>query len=310
MAVFNFRWSPSNGFRVTKAIITPLEKGFVRLDVVPTTNWKFTPGQYVYLYVGGSIRDRPWESHPFTVYSYDVPDSPPSSASTSLKDGTTESPVSPVSLRDPNVINGADRVLRLYIRPYGGMTKRLAQLSDPGTSLKRTVLIEGPYGHGIALRHYDNVLLVAGGVGITAIMPYFAQLTTSNTSKFQKVHIIWAVHELSSIKEIYQHLIRLSSEQRNVSIYITGQSDTQDGAEAKIMDELDHEKGSKAVEAKMGSGRPKVREIIDETAQQPGSLAVVACGPGGMIDDCRAACVANLSTKRATIEFFSEDFGW
>lgn len=63
-------------------------------------------------------------------------------------------------------------------------------------------------------------------------------------------------------------------------------------------------RGLQAVEA------DNIASLLEADAQAAGSLAVIACGPGALIDDCRKACVGFLSTNNDPIEFFSESFEW
>ena len=41
-----------------------------------------------------------------------------------------------------------------------------------------------------------------------------------------------------------------------------------------------------------------------------GSLAVIACGPGQMVDDARLAVVYAMDGGKDDIEFFEESFNW
>lgn len=314
IVIYNLRWSRSHGWRVTNAAITHLDLGFIRLDITPLARWKFEPGQYLYLYMVGSVRDRPWESHPFTIYSYHVPEptTTTTSSSPAVRSSSEQEKKQELgSQSSSSSSTTSDGLITLYVRPYGGMTSRLANLAKPGEVVLHPILVEGPYGHGLPLHHFDNVTLIAGGVGITALMPYFNQLAAV-ASPTQHVHMIWIVHELARVKGIHQDILSLSSPSKTVSIYVTAQNKAISEAESRLLLDLDQDNSSilTSVSIALGTGRPVCHDLIAETAERAGSLAVAACGPGGMIDDCRTACVEMLSTNRATIEFFSEVFGW
>lgn len=61
-------------------------------------------------------------------------------------------------------------------------------------------------------------------------------------------------------------------------------------------------------------GRPDVRSIVtlasDEAKASSSSLAVLACGPGHMADDTRAAVHKVMRGGFHNIEYFEEAFGW
>jgi NAD(P)H-flavin reductase len=306
---WNVRWSRAKGWRVTNAAITHLERGFVRLDVHPVKGWEVKPGQHVYLHVVGSFRDRPWESHPFTIYDHHVPEIalPPTLPPPQGEKKRTSG--SPSSTPSSNV-TPSSATMTFYIRPWNGMTSRLAQLaqrpSEESVVRHHPVLIEGPYGHSLPLHNFDNVTLIAGGVGMTALMPYFKH--TSRMQR-QRVHMIWIVHELASLHGIHRDILAFSSPSTTVSIYVTSQHEPASEVQSSFLLGLD--KDLARVNIALGTGRPSCSALLAEEAEtSTGSLAVVACGPAGLMDDCRAACVEMLDTKRAAIEFFSEEFGW
>lgn len=60
----------------------------------------------------------------------------------------------------------------VYIRRQAGVTKRLMDYCGGKNPHRSTpVLIDGPYGTGLNLGMYDHVLLLAGGSGITFLIP-------------------------------------------------------------------------------------------------------------------------------------------
>lgn len=123
----------------------------------------------------GVVSADPQQSHPFTI----------ARASTS---GTST---------DDNVKSS----LRLLIKTRSGLTRKLASRAaanqitntntDPLSSRKgMRVIVEGPYGHlSERLEAFDDVLLIAGGVGGTFVWPIAEDLTR----KGKKFKLIWTV---------------------------------------------------------------------------------------------------------------------
>jgi predicted ferric reductase len=110
------------------------DRQMTKLEVL--VPWKVTrPGQYCYLsFPELSLRER-IQSHPFVVAWW------------------TES--------------GSDTKLTFLIETQNGLTARLAREAS-----LRSVQIEGPYGQDLPVEKYDNVMLVAKGVGIAGVLPY------------------------------------------------------------------------------------------------------------------------------------------
>lgn len=88
----------------------------------------------------------------------------------------------------------------VFIRQQAGMTQRLMKFcggSQPerGTS----VLIDGPYGRPANLGMYDQVLLVAGGAGISFCLPILQDLVRrmdeAPAMPCKIVHLIWSVRD-------------------------------------------------------------------------------------------------------------------
>ena len=50
--------------------------------------------------------------------------------------------------------------------------------------------------------------------------------------------------------------------------------------------------------------------ISDFVRNAPASVAVLACGPAGMVDDIRGAVCSNVEKAKARLDYFEEAFGW
>lgn len=172
-----------------RSIVTELggASDYVRVDV-PDIRWNRIPGRHAYLYFPTVSRWAPWENHPFSVM-------PTSMLTTKSDANSTEvaHPTRPVARSGSSTDStGADRDveksspvvqnhsqapvrrhnrgLTFFVKKGAGFTKKLQAHTNLLT------LVEGPYPNnstGQVLR-CDRLLLIAGGIGITAIVPFVA----------------------------------------------------------------------------------------------------------------------------------------
>ncbi|KAG7285983.1 hypothetical protein NEMBOFW57_008279 [Staphylotrichum longicolle] len=115
-----------------RAHVTALGDGYIRVDI-PSVRWAPTPGQHAYVYFPTLAPLRPWENHPFSII--------------------------------PTPTTG----ITLLIKQSAGLTRHL----QPRANL--LALLDGPYTNCPApssILRCDRVLLVAGGIGITGLLPW------------------------------------------------------------------------------------------------------------------------------------------
>ncbi|KAL5093143.1 hypothetical protein Trisim1_011933 [Trichoderma cf. simile WF8] len=184
---------------VQRAHIINISDDIVRVDI-DGIHWGFQPGKVVYAYFPTLQPLRPWENHPFSVLPTAMLERsnavvPALDKDTSSSHGSgcpddiektvvsQQKPVKPVasaSERQPTA------GITLFIRKSTGLTKALAAGTDILT------LLDGPYpGNPIApISQCDRVLLVCGGIGITAILPW--------VDSHPNVKLAWSVKEYAS----------------------------------------------------------------------------------------------------------------
>lgn len=207
-----------------------------------------------------------------------------------------------------------DGQLLLIARALNGNTKRLASLArsaallDGGDENKietTPLILEGPYGASARLPDFslfDRVLLVAGGVGATFIVPVWRHIHSQSSdylSKAGEVQFVWAVRKL--VETSWAFPVERADEKSNlegVDIYVTGapvgessaNGNTANGIRESIemaeRDKLMEEDDDKAL-VKRGISvrysRPVLREVVDEAfAGHAERVAVLVCGPAGM----------------------------
>lgn len=171
-------------FGLRMASITAVDDDYVRIDIP-----RIRANGHVYLFFP-TLSWRVWENHPFSVAASAVP--PTTSAPSLDETAISETPktMAPTSIRaihsapsidhgqrdagmcssdlvDQRVVGPAKLGLTFVVRRQKGMTAMLM-------ARKRVpVLIEGSYGHHSATSSLaPNVVCIAGGVGITAVLPY------------------------------------------------------------------------------------------------------------------------------------------
>lgn len=165
----------SGSSRMTQAQVSLLESDVINVKVKTPINWNMGPGQYVFIHFS---KFSLLQSHPFSVVG-------PSD------DGES---------------------FQLMCKARGGITKRvhkaLSSDSMRGPQLM-PVLIEGPYGVHCPVQRYDTVLLVAGGIGITGIIPY-AEHLVNDVTKQQHIILIWTVGNLEEFTWVQDRLLKLN----------------------------------------------------------------------------------------------------
>jgi len=187
------------------------------------------------------------------------------------------------------------------------------------------LVLEGPYGRHLPVEHYDNVLLLAGGVGITAILPYLRHLANLSTSR---VRFEWVVRDEDSVNW-FKKDIAAAAESPNVEVEIhvtkSGVGDVESarghvsidlGAKRQKVVEISatsEEMGETASLARYFAigHRPSLKAVVTrQTTESIGSLAVVACGPDTFVDETRQAVADNVTKAIGTLDYFEEAFTW
>jgi predicted ferric reductase len=158
-----------NGMR--RSDVTQISEDIVRIDI-NGIRWDAKPGRHTYAYFPSLNPLRPWENHPFSIipttllqsHSHNLPNPSDSSSSeheaptdveksASFTHTTIHAPRTPAEL----VTSG----ISLYIRKSTGLTKTLLDGPYPNTSTA-------------AVLRTDRLVLIAGGIGITAILPFLS----------------------------------------------------------------------------------------------------------------------------------------
>jgi predicted ferric reductase len=171
MRVFYLNWTKP--FRMSwligdEAAVTLMPENAIKITIPTQTKWR--PGQYVYIRMPGiSV----FENHPFTVASLCSDDF-------------------------PSEYGEGYRDMVLVFRPFGGFTNKVLRAAlQHGPWHTYRAFIDGPYG-GMTRRieAFDNVVLIAGGSGITAIVSQLLALIKSmrdGKAVTKRINVIWAL---------------------------------------------------------------------------------------------------------------------
>ena len=268
---------------VCKANITVIDEDYIRLDVPGITG----EGQ-AYLYFP-TLTWRVWENHPFSIAGgmlYNTSPDNIKSQKESVSSSASSAHASPTSVSDiekaPNLAvapvskhtsRSASPTLGLsfIIRTHSGTTALLRSRSS------LPVLVEAPYAGSLlhpthaALNQHPRLLCIAGGVGVTALLPLLAAHRGSRK-------LAWGVRHASLLGGL------------------------QDLMESNAM-------AGVTVETTVGR-RMDVRALVEEeAARTDGSLAVVVSGPPGMADEVRLA-VAGVAARGGQVDFVEESYSW
>ncbi|KAL3426270.1 ferric reductase like transmembrane component [Phlyctema vagabunda] len=281
--------------RITKVPHTKLLKLQVPIPATKIGRFKAAPGQHVYLSIppesaptAGSVAIHNLLFNPFTV------------AAVSENDITL--------------------VLRTQSGPTTKALDGLARLSKA----RPPINIEGPYGTTQRFPNlaasYDRVLLVAGGVGATFILPIYhsvgEQMEAEGKSS-ERLTLAWSMRsaaEASWAMDLEEG--RSLSADENAKIFFTRSNadDREHHEEIPVdgsveMDELDGPQDE--LLPATGRQRPDLRKIVDAVFSHGSeeSVAVIFCGPAVMARDLRQ----NLSRwvdKGRSVWYHDEAFGW
>lgn len=161
----------------------------IKIKVKYSNLWEAHSGHYVFVHFVEPL----WsitQSHPFSCYH------------------------SPVA--------GEKDTLVLCMRVLDGKTKRIAKVLSMQQQNKHhtRVLLDGPYGHHFPLANSDTIVLIAGGIGITAIYSYACRLRSQCEKK--RVILVWIVRNYETLETFNDELnfIRVG-EAVEVQLYVT-----------------------------------------------------------------------------------------
>lgn len=294
-----------SGFK-NSAIATLHDDDVITVSVKYSSRWELRPGQYCYIRILHS--NLFWQAHPFSVYKSPSP---------------------------------GDNTIHFAIKTRTGATKKLRDFLQyqPSRSADIPVFIEGPYGHEAPVQKFDHLLLMAGGIGVTATYSYALEAR----GRGQHVVFMWIIQDLQPLEWFGDELLALTGDPGfELQIYVTrnfglsgGETEADDDLESALYttngdDEKSYEcqettqertpPRTKSVSSAqrikdqyanifMGR-RPDVREEVTKLMSNRGTIAVVSCGPPAFVDNIRSSIVKNITDTEERVDYFEEAFSW
>ena len=259
--------------------------------------------------------------------------------------------------------------LLFLVRPYSGVTKRLllhataqksAEASVENTSrsmwsLKvkaednHHVLIDGPYGgleqHRAIYRLYDHIVFIAGGGGISAMLPWLVSLSRQiadldEPCRVQRVDLIWCIRHASArawVEEELRECLRLAGHCVHVDVYATDGklediSSSESASDHVVSDDevsknmgvsvtaqekekggVDRSPSSRARTPRIHAGRPHLPSLLPGIVSHRRTM-IMGCGPNSLkIDLSNTAAKLQskvLGNEADEIVLHTETFGW
>ncbi|KAL5362004.1 hypothetical protein BJX96DRAFT_166324 [Aspergillus floccosus] len=284
----------------------------IRLELYPgSLNLCPTPGQYYFLYQ--PFRLTGWESHPFTLGTWTYESAAPPATQSLAAKGDPNIDVSQVPLLSDSSSGssrslavpseGDPKVLKLvfWIRPFDGWTRHLRQQCkrSPDRKLETALLLEGPYGEQFPLSNYESVLLVVGGTGIAAAVPYIqdhlarcAEKSETAQPLTRDIHLIWTTRQEAFIQHVVTQDLEpvLGRSDFRASFYVTSRAEPDRARDEGL---FRNSPSPPKMNLNILQGRPDLQSLILSHAQEAhlsdSSAAVMVCGPPAMADEARLA---------------------
>lgn len=309
------RFARLAAFGVQKAHVRLLANETLKVTIPRPAYWRPYPGAHAFIHFL-----RPtcfWQSHPFTIV-----------------DLQTEK-----------------NTLVFYLKVKGGMThglyRYLSKQMDNSAPIR--VMVEGPYGLRIPLRHYSSLVLIAGGTGIPGL--YSEALDILKTDVDQRIKLYWIVRHYQSIEWFYEELQALRNTRVEPVVYVTqahlglgapigvlaelGDADADslektdsvqnlektvsldkfhksDSDNLQSVDSVDHVRllQNQLDHVQFREGRPDIDAVVrQEIADAGSSIGFVTCAHHLVVDDTRLAVRSNL-VEGKRVELFEKLQMW
>jgi hypothetical protein len=319
------------------------EANVIKIEVTPAHSMiRPKPGQHHFIYKPFSLTG--WENHPFTLGHWEresantlLPLQVRGHIADSKEVRVSEYEISPVtelscsttsSIRDSQ----AGKLI-FWVKPFDGWTKQIRGqcLKAENNRTKMRLLIEGPYGHNAGLDSFESVLIIVGGTGFAAGMPYIdeylhnsktALMGNDNGSRTRHLQLVWTCRNAAYIGDVCRNALAPAFNRSDIRMEFrtTRKDDSSAGTEASVKNEKDYgviETVNFGNDITITRGRPDIPAIIQEAAEKytsrkapTGKLAVFVCGPAGMADAARDSVCKVLRAGYHDVEYFEDAFGW
>jgi hypothetical protein len=256
---------------VRRAKVADVGDGFVRVDV-EGIRWGAAPGRHVYVYFPTLNPLRPWENHPFSLLPTEI-----------LRSSNHS-----ISAKDSGLAAGSE-----YndVEKHEGTTVRTKTTLDGNTTAGLTLFIRKSTGMTKSLKAHDNLLTLLDG-------PYPSNPTKSVLRCDRLLLIGGGIGITGLLPWTNSH----SNAKLCWSVKKTAECLVQavDGALSVVSEK----------EVRVGR-RLDINALLSQEVHSGwAKIGVVACGPGGLCDDVRAAVAAAGKKEKVIFELEVEAYSW
>ncbi|KAF2839972.1 hypothetical protein M501DRAFT_932870 [Patellaria atrata CBS 101060] len=284
-----FPVGPAHSLRGYPTTLKHLPGNITRIVVSVPGNLTWRPGQHAYIRMPKlSILD----NHPFTIASI------------------------PRQTKDCE----KEHKMVFLVRAHTGFTHTL---STHAHDLR--TLIDGPYGAHLRPLHriYDDIICVAGGTGITAILPmamHLAEKMSRVECVLKTVRLVWMIRDkdwLSWIQEEIEQVKSIAAGSKGrviLDVYVTAR-----GPKPVTAEEILESSAETLVQMSPGFLmtthylKPEISQLLPDLIKGPRSL-VLGCGPDAMktsLSNTIAGLQQRvLSGNMMEVALRTETFGW
>jgi Ferric reductase like transmembrane component/FAD-binding domain len=256
---------------VRRAKVADVGDGFVRVDV-EGIRWGAAPGQHVYAYFPTLSPLRPWENHPFSV----------------LPTAMLRSSNRSMSAKNSDLAAG---IAHDDVEKHEGTTIRTRTVLDGITTAGLTLFIRKSTGMTKSLKAHDSLLTLLDG-------PYPNNPTKSVLRCGRLLLIGGGIGITGLLPWVNSH----SNAKLCWSVKETAECLVQamDGVLSGVSEK----------DVRVGR-RLNIRALLSQEVHSGwAKIGVVACGPGGLCDDVRAAVAAAGKKERAIFELQVDAYSW
>ncbi|RGP72465.1 hypothetical protein FSPOR_2676 [Fusarium sporotrichioides] len=287
---------------IKKAYITKVDERYLQIDIP-----EMDAHGHCFVYFP-TLSWRPWENHPFSIVNCtrgQLEGEVAQSSSSSQVEGKSQSPtdaslfkeVGMVAVKAPSSSTGNNTIkpgITLFVSPEHGLTSRLPKKADTGISIP--ILVECSYGHEDPTRFmpttdYPNTLAIAGGVGITAVLPALQSSLSMYARPIGTSKLYWGTRNRGLVDAVKRMIVEGDNYH----------DEEGDGSASNW--------GHFGAHVTIGS-RMDIKQVLTrELENTAGGTTVIVCGPQHMCDDARNVCAA-LARHGAIVRYVEESFSW
>ncbi|KAF9261634.1 hypothetical protein L218DRAFT_1045066 [Marasmius fiardii PR-910] len=207
LLVFNFGWG--RRAEMLDASAELISSKLVRLTLKRPPHFRWSPGHTAFL-VFPDVSTLPFETHPFTIASYDSGlDNREFMGSSSTAESVGDSRITAKESEVTTSPAAFWKELVFLVNVNEGLTKRLAQRVSKTSTIR--VYVDGPYGSSPNVASYDTSVLIAGGSGVSFTLPLFLdtiEQVRKGKSHCQRLTFLWCIRNSDDLQWISEALYK------------------------------------------------------------------------------------------------------